>query len=245
MDDDVDVTQDLKKAASASEPERTKLFSATVDSLRYQENKDRALIFKRFVGREINIQGLTRLDLLNFHARFVDDFWPLLGSEAFELHVQAKISELWDYCDRIAVASKETVEYWHMADAENENRYARYLESALLEFDFLNPNTQSLPRKFSYAQVALIYFFQEKQITRANGAAIAALYGFNAKTSRDQLYGAYNELCDSKKNPPTTVKGIHNRIKSIKSVIPDLPTPEARQAAQNALEKLGLLLRTF
>src|SRR5436190_6120878 len=79
MDDEVDVTEDLKKAVSALEPERTNLFSEVLDRLRYEQSKKNVSVIRRFVeNNEIEMEGVSSAEIRNCHQRFVEDFWNCL-----------------------------------------------------------------------------------------------------------------------------------------------------------------------
>lgn len=83
--------------------------------------------------------------------------------------------------------------------------------------------TETKADKLKVKQIALIHFYEGKQITRANAGDIAAKYGYMAKNSGEGLFQDYNSYCSAanRKGKPThcTPKRLNNKIELFESVV--------------------------
>jgi len=106
-----------------------------------------------------------------------------------------------------------------------------------LPFLKLKEETQTISKeKLKIDQIALKYFYEGIQITRANGNEIAKINGHNSGEKLFQRYTYYSTTTNRKGKPtPCTAKKLKNKIELIESVIELLPTDKQGKAKDDFL----------
>lgn len=117
------------------------------------------------------------------------------------------------------------------------------LASSLNQIDEVNKN-ESVKEKahLSIAQIALIYCYERKPITRINSNQIAKEHGHNSGEKLFQRFTFYSSLQNRKGKPfPPTSKKFENKIALLESVIEKLSS----QAKSKATDELNALKTLF
>ena len=93
-------------------------------------------------------------------------------------------------------------------------------------------------------QIALIYAYDGKQITRDNANSIASEYGYTAKNSGEGLFQDYTAYCNptfrKEKPTPCTPKKLKNKIHLFESIIEHL-NPQAQKRAIDEIKILKVI----
>ena len=103
-----------------------------------------------------------------------------------------------------------------------------------------NPTAQSKtqPGKLRVPQIALIYVYEGKSITRDNAKEIANKYGHNSVQSLFQKFTYYSSPANRKGRPaPATPRKFKNKIELLQSVLPYL-SEQAKQRASDEIQTL-------
>jgi hypothetical protein len=101
--------------------------------------------------------------------------------------------------------------------------------------------TEAKAANLKVKQIALIHFYEGKQITRENAGEIAAKHGYIAKNSGEGLFQDYSRYCSTanRKGKPTpcTSKTLMNKIELFESVINHL----SDNKKQRAIDEINIL----
>lgn len=96
-------------------------------------------------------------------------------------------------------------------------------------------------------RIALIYFYERKQITRENADSVAAKYSYISKESGEGLFQDYTHYSDKSnrmgKPIPCTPSKLKNRIKKFESILANL-TEDARKRAIDEIKILKIIYET-
>ncbi len=126
---------------------------------------------------------------------------------------------------------KKMIQYW----LNDEKRFIAEI-SPLINAPTLPNKTQE--EKLSVSQIALIYVYEGKSITRENGKEIANKYGYYSVQNLFQKFTYYSSVANRKGRPtPYTPKKIKNKIELLQSVLPHL-TKEAKKRATDEIQTL-------
>lgn len=113
------------------------------------------------------------------------------------------------------------------------------------DYDFSTQQTVIKTDRLKVNQIALIHFYEGKQITRENAGAIAAEYGYNARTSGEGLFQDYNRYCSTanRKGLPKscTLITLKNKIELFESVVNYL----SDNNKQRAIDEINILKSIF
>lgn len=128
--------------------------------------------------------------------------------------------------------------YWQIA-AREEKSLEESLERA-------NKKTSSRAKtEFSINQVALIFHYEGKAITRKNGNKIAKEYGHNSGEKLFQKFTFFSSSQNRKGKPnPPTPKKFKNKIDLFESVIEKLSN-EAKSRAMDDINTLKTLFQNI
>jgi hypothetical protein len=113
---------------------------------------------------------------------------------------------------------------------------------------FLLPNEPFVKKAktkldLSLRQIALIYIYQEEQITRKNGHEIARKYGHNSGEKLFQLFTLYSSTANRKgRTNPFTKKKMENKIKLFEKVA-NHPSINENEKALDELNILRILYK--
>ena len=123
--------------------------------------------------------------------------------------------------------------------------YYKFLKQQLEEIVAIPLSaTENKSSRLKVKQIALIYVYNEIQITRDNAIEIATKYGYTSKTSGEGLFQDYtnfSSLANRKGRPfPFTSKKLQNKIKLFESIIEQL-TDKAKQKAIDEIKTLKTL----
>jgi hypothetical protein len=111
--------------------------------------------------------------------------------------------------------------------------------------DHKPPIQQTQTEQLKVKQIALIHFYEGKQITRENAGKIAAEHGYNSKSSGEGLFQDYTNYSSTanRKGKPTlcTPKKLQNKIDLFESVLNFLSDSNK----QRAIDEIRILKTLF
>lgn len=126
---------------------------------------------------------------------------------------------------------KKMIQYW----LKDERRFIAEI-TPLIATSTVPSKTHS--DKLSVPQIALIYVYEGKSITRENAQEIANKYGHNSAQSLFQKFTYYSSAANRKGRPtPATPKKFKNKIELLQSVLPHL-SEEAKPRVNDEIQTL-------
>ncbi|MDB4104811.1 hypothetical protein N9545_04730 [Salibacteraceae bacterium] len=109
-------------------------------------------------------------------------------------------------------------------------RYIKYLKACKNESGSALQQKEKNTGKLTMTQIALVFVYSGKQITRDNGDSIASEYGHSSGEALFQKFTKYSSPANRKGKPqPCTPKKLQNKIDLLNSVIELLPTKDQKR----------------